>query len=123
MMGIKYKCFQFEENSLFEKPIGVAYQKRFEYDEKIDNGLNSRTAEIKKIRVRKIKAVIKVDDKIFSEDKYYWLYDESGVVYDYDLYYAVGKISKDDNGSLLMMDNDIYIIDVVIDIPKFKQYS
>ena len=36
MMGSKYKCFQFNQESLFETPINQAYQSKIEYDLKID---------------------------------------------------------------------------------------
>ena len=34
MMGTKYKCFKFNENSLLENPIGPAYSAKIEYDKK-----------------------------------------------------------------------------------------
>ena len=30
MMGYKYKCFQFNEDSLFEKPVGPAFNNKIE---------------------------------------------------------------------------------------------
>jgi hypothetical protein len=122
MMGSKYKCFQFNEGSLFEKPVGAAYQKKIEYDFKVDNGSNAKDSSIIKIQVRKIKAVLKLDDKSFSSENEYWLFDETGVVYDYVLNYPIGKIEKDENGFLMMLENEIYIISDIIDIPKMKLY-
>ena len=121
-MGSKYKCFQFNEGSLFEKPVGAAYQKKIEYDFKVDNGSNAKDSSIIKIQVRKIKAVLKLDDKSFSSENEYWLFDETGVVYDYVLNYPIGKIEKDENGFLMMLENEIYIISDIIDIPKMKLY-
>ena len=122
MMGSKYKCFQFNEESLFEKPVGPAFQNKIEYDIKIDNGSNARDSSRLKIRVRKIKAVRKTDENSYSNEKEYWLYEETGTVYDYDLNYPVGRIDKDENGNLIMLENDIYIIKDVIEIPSFELY-
>jgi hypothetical protein len=121
MMGSKYKCFQFNEESLFEKPIGPAYQNKIEYDIKLDNGSNANNSSISRIRVRKIKAVKKIDDT-YSKEKTYWLCEESGVVYDDDLNYPIGKLDKDDSGNYIMLENDVYVIGDIIDIPSFNLY-
>jgi hypothetical protein len=118
MMGSKYTCFQFNEESLFQNPIGPAYNSKLEYDMKINNGLNANNSIKTRIKVRKIRGVKKIDDISFSKEDFYWLYDESGVVYDYELDYPIGKISKDENNNLIMLENDIYIIDNLIDIPR-----
>jgi len=123
MMGSKYKCFQFNEDSLFENPVGPAFQNKLEYDQKIDNGSNAKDSSRIKIKVRKIKAVLKVDDTSYSKESNYWFYEDTGVVYDYDLNYPVGKIDKDDNGNFIMLENDIYVIGDVIDIPKTQLYN
>ena len=57
MMGSKYKCFHFNEEALFENPVGAAYNPKIEYDLKIDNGSNAIDSSKIKIKVRKIKAV------------------------------------------------------------------
>lgn len=123
MMGSKYKCFQFNEDSLFEKPVGPAFQNKLEYDQKADNGSNSKDSSRIKIKVRKIKAVQKLDESSYSKEVYYWLYDETGVVYDYELNFPVGKIEKDDSGNLIMLENDIYVLGDIIDIPNTKLYK
>ena len=123
MMGSKYKCFQFNEDSLFEKPVGPAFQNKLEYDQKIDNGSNAKDSSRIKIKVRKIKAVQKVDDSSYSKESDYWFYEETGVVYDYDLNYPAGKVEKDDSGNFIMLENDVYIIGDVIDIPKIQLYN
>jgi hypothetical protein len=123
MMGSKYKCFQFNENSLLETPLKPAYQKNLDYDIKMDNGLNAKNSNIQKIKVRKIKAVIKTHDDVYSKETLYWLYEKSGVVYDYQLYYPIGKISRDSDNNFNMLDNEIYIIDVLIQIPKYNIYT
>jgi hypothetical protein len=122
MMGSKYKCFQFNEESLFEQPVGPSFQSKFEYDQKIDNGSNAKNSSRIKIQVRKIKAVKKIDESSYSKEKYYWFYETSGIIYDYELNYPVGKVEKDANNQYVMLDNDTFIIGEVIDIPKFKLY-
>ena len=81
------ECFKFNEDSLFEEIIGPAFESKLEFDQKIDNGSNSRDSITKRIKVRKIKAVTKLNENSYSEPKDYWYYDESGIVYDIKLYY------------------------------------
>ena len=123
MMGSKYKCFQFNEESLFENPIGPAFQNKIEYDQKIDNGSNAKDSNRIKIKVRKIKAVKKIDDNTYSKESDFWFYEESGVVYDYILNYPVGKVEKDLNDNYVMLDSTTFIITDIIDIPKVKLYD
>jgi SNF2 family DNA or RNA helicase len=123
MMGSKYKCFQFNEESLLEKPIGPAFNDNLEYDQKIDNGLNAKESSRMKIKVRKVKAVKKVEDNLYSEPAVYWFYEPSGMIYDFDLYFPIGKVDKDANGNSIKLDNETYVIGDVIDIPEFKIYS
>jgi hypothetical protein len=89
---------------------------------KMDNGLNSKNSTIKKIKVRKIKAVIKSGDA-YSHETNYWLYEDTGVVYDYELNYPVGKLERDNNNNFSMIDNKIYIIGQVIQIPSYTLYE
>jgi superfamily II DNA or RNA helicase len=123
MMGSKYRCFQFNEESLFESNIGNAYQSKIEYDIKNDNGLNAKDSNIVRIKVRKIKAVKQIEENSYSNDDFYWVNDDSGIVYDYNLNYPVGKLSKDENNTFILLENDIYIITSIIDIPIFKLYD
>ncbi len=123
MMGSKYNCFKFNEDSLFNKTIGPAYNPKTEYDNKMDNGLNSKDSIKMKIKVRQIKIVKKIDEKNYSDTISAWYYEPSGVVYDYDLNYPIGKISKDDNNIPKKLNKDTYIIDNVINIPMFKLYN
>lgn len=116
-----YTCFQFEEPSIFDKNTGPAYKENIYDDMKIDNGSNSLKASTKKIKVIKISAVKKLSS-VDEEDKYskstdYWYYNESNVVYDYELYYAIGKVSLDENGIPNKLDKDTYIIDRIVPIP------
>jgi superfamily II DNA or RNA helicase len=124
MMGSKYKCFQFNEDILLDVPLRPAYQKNLDYDMKMDNGLNSKNSTIKKIKVRKIQAVIKsAESDTYSQEAYYWLFEETGTVYDYELYYPVGKLEKDNNNNFNMIDNKIYIIGQIIQIPSYTLYE
>lgn len=123
MMGTKYKCFKFNENSLFDNPVGPAYASKIDYDKKMDDGSNSKDSFRQKIKVMKIKAVKKLDDNTYSEVGEYWYYRETGIVYDLEQEFPVGRIEKDLEGNENKIDNEIYIISVLIDIPEFKIYE
>jgi superfamily II DNA or RNA helicase len=123
MMGSRYKCFQFNEDALFEEPIGPAFMNNIDNDQKIDNGMNSKESNRVKIKVLKIKAVKKVDENSYSQEHYYWFNEDSGVVYDLDLNFPVGRVEKDANNNFIKLDNEIYIIGDVINIPEFKLYD
>ena len=122
MMGSKYRCFQFNEESLLEDQVGPAYNEKIEYDQKINNGLNSKDSSVIKIKVRKVEAAYKVSDNTYSEAKPYWLYDQTNVLYDYQLNYPIGKLAIDEFGNEIKIDNETYLIDKVIIIPDFKLY-
>jgi SNF2 family DNA or RNA helicase len=120
----KYSCFKFDEPSLFEDNIAPAYKQDIVDDEMMNNGLNSLNSTNQKIKVVKIKAV-KIISKPDQDVKYskmldYWYYPSSGVVYDYDLNYAIGKVGRDENNIPLKLDKDTYIIDKVIPIPMLE---
>jgi hypothetical protein len=122
MIGSQYKCFKFNEESLFEDNIGPAYIKKLEYDQKINNGSNSKDSSFEKIKVMKIKAVTKISDNSYSDIKLYWYYSKTKTVYDYDLYYPVGKMEVDDDNNEIKLENNIYIINKIISIPTFQIY-
>jgi superfamily II DNA or RNA helicase len=122
MIGSKYKCFQFNEESLLEDQIGPAFNNKIEYDQKINNGLNSKESSIMKIKVRKIAAVYKTSDNTFSKTIFYWYYEKTNVIYDYELNYPIGKIALDENMIPIKIDDITYLIDKIISIPKFKLY-
>jgi hypothetical protein len=85
--------------------------------------MNSKESNRIKIKVLKIKAVKKIDENSYSQEQYYWFNEESGVVYDLDLNFPVGRIDKDTNNNFIKLDNEIYIIVDVINIPEFKLYD
>jgi superfamily II DNA or RNA helicase len=122
MMAHEYKCFQFEEPSLFDKNIGPAYKENIYDDMKIDNGSNSTKATTMKIKVMQIKAVKKLsppgdEDVKYSKISDYWYYANSGTVYDFDLHFAIGKVELDDNSIPTKLDVETYIIDRIVPIP------
>ena len=133
------KCFQFEEKSLFNDQIGPAYKEDIVDDEKMGNGINNINSSIVRIKITKIMAVkqltnntdaelkdaeTKLKDpqnstKYSSPDKY-WYYPESGVVYDFDSHFPIGKISYDEMNIPRKFDGTTYIIDKLIPIPIIK---
>ena len=123
MMGTKYKCFSFNEDNLFEKPIGPAYSDKFEFDEKMDNGLNSNDSLVQKIKVIEIEGVKRLDEESFSSSEKYWFNEETGVVYDHELNYPIGKVERDNKGNYSKINEKAYIISILIDIPEFKLYQ
>ena len=76
-----------------------------------------------RIKVIKIKAVIKINDDLYSEDKNYWYHPTNNVVYDYELNYIIGKLQKDENNELISLENNIYIIDKLVNVPQFNIYN
>jgi len=122
MMGSKYNCFKFNENSLLDKNVGPAYDIDIETDSKMDNGLNSIDSVKAKIKVRRVKIVKMLDSNNYSDTINAWLYEPSGVVYNYDTNYAMGEILKDEMGNFKKLDKDTFIVEKIINIPIFKLY-
>jgi len=123
MMGSKYTCFQFNQEAYFDKNIGPAYDKKLDFDNKMDNGLNSKDSIKMKIKVRKIKIVKKLDESNYSNIITVWYHDDSNVVYDLDLNYPIGKLEKDKSNNLKKLDKDVYILDDEIKVPIFKLFK
>jgi len=124
MLTQEYKCFQFDELSLFESQIGPAYKEDVYDDMKYNSGSNDMNAVTLKIKVMKIKAIIQLtsddNDPKFSNPKSYWYSNEYGTVYDFDLHHAIGKVAIDDNNLPKKLDNETYIIDKLVPIPYFN---
>ena len=116
MINGKYHCFKFNEISYFQGFVGPAYKDDIYYDKKIDNGLNSLNSEIKRIKVIKVKCVYLIE-KEYSEAEDYWYNPDTGIVYDYELDFPVGKVETV-NGIPNKLNKNTYIIDQMIDIPK-----
>jgi len=119
MINGEYTCFKFNESSYFDKFVGPAYKDDIYYDKKIDNGLNSLNSAKKKIKVFKIKARMEIDGEL-SDIGEYWYNPETGIVYDKEFDYPVGRVSKE-FGLPKKIDATTYLIDEVIDIPKLKR--
>ena len=123
MMGTKYKCFKFNEDSLFDKPIGPAYAENLDFDSKMDNGLFSLDSVVEKVKVLEINAVKRLDESSYSDQDKYSFNEDTGIVYDYELNYPIGKVERDDNGNYVKIKGNVYIISVLLDIPEFKLYD
>ncbi|NIO44601.1 MAG: hypothetical protein GTN36_03550, partial [Candidatus Aenigmarchaeota archaeon] len=86
MLLQEYKCFQFDEPSLFDKYVGPAYKEDIYDDMKMDNGSNSNRSMTIKIKVMKIKAVKQLskpteEGKVkYSKVEDYWYYPKNGTV-------------------------------------------
>jgi len=115
MMNTEYKCFKFEENYTLGKAqeAGPAYKEDDYEDDRIESGSYSVNSYTKRIKVIEIKAVKVIEESKYSDPEKYWLYPKTGVVYDFDLKYPVGKVSFDESGVLKKLDKDTYIIDYV----------
>ncbi len=125
-----YKCFQFDETSLFDDQIGPAYKEDIYDDIRMDNGSNSTKSQTVRIKVIKIQAVkqlshpnTEASKMIYSKVNNYWYNPETGVVYDYELYYAIGKVGYDDDNLPKKLDKDTYIIDKLIPIPMIEEVA
>ncbi|ARF09257.1 DEAD/SNF2-like helicase [Catovirus CTV1] len=127
MLAEEYRCFQFDEPSLFDDEIAKAYADDVNDDMKLDNGLNSTKSQVVRIKVKKIKAVKQLTPEDengkaeYSEPEYYWYYPDSLVVYDLELYFAVGKVGVDSDGLPKKLDKDTYVIDKLVPIPLIDE--
>ena len=119
MIDESYNCFQFNEKSLFDQYVGPAFKEDIEYDKKIDNGLNSDNSDIKRIKVIKIEGVEKIAEETYENKTNYWYCPESGVVYDFELDFPIGKVKIVDENPEKLNDTT-YIISQLINIPKLK---
>lgn len=125
LLAQDYKCFKFDETSLFDDQIGPAYKEDIHDDITMNNGSNNfLKSQTIRIKVLKIKAVKQLSDdnqfdiKIkYSKNEYYWYNPITGIVYDYELYFVVGKIGYDDDNLPKKLDKDTYIIDKLVPIP------
>jgi hypothetical protein len=126
MLKEDFKCFQFDEPSLFDAQIGPAFKDDLEDDMRINNGSNSLNSITKRIKVKKIKAVKLLskpdEDPKYSNEEFYWYYADTGVVYDFEFHYAIGKVGQDNDGIPLKLDKDTYIIDKLVPIPLLDSY-
>jgi len=118
MMSQSYNCFNFPEDTIMGKNIGPAYKEDMKDDIKYDAGLHAKNARVEKIKVIKIKAVYKINDKYSEPDKY-WFYSKTGMVYDYETHYPVGQVELINNLPS-KLDKDTYIMATTINIPSVE---
>ena len=102
--------------------IWLEFPSQYDVDEKMNNGSNSLESRKKRIKVKKVKIVKKLNENTYSETINGWLYEENGVVYDYDLDFPIGKVKKDENGIFNKLDKSTYIVENLINIPLFKLF-
>lgn len=119
MMSKTYTCFKFPENTLIGNNVGPAYKEDIKDDTKYDSGSHAPNSRIEKIRVIKINAVFQISEGEYSVPKEYWYYEKTGMVYDYDTYYPVGKVESI-NGLPNKLDKDTFIMTVEINIPTIN---
>ena len=100
--------------------MGPSYKQDVYYDKKINNGLNSVNSILSSIKVYKIKAKIILQNDEMSEESEYWYNPKSGIAYDIEFEYPIGKISKVNNIPTKLNANT-YLIDMTIDIPTLKR--
>jgi superfamily II DNA or RNA helicase len=113
-LGSQYKCFQFNEVSMFDKNISPAYKENIIDDMKFDNGSNSTKTVTVRIKAVKIVGIIDgLDDKEGNNIENYWYNSESRVVYDYDLHFQIGKVKVDEEGIPIKINKDVYVIDAI----------
>lgn len=123
MLEGEYRCFMFDEPSLFDDEIGPSYKEDIHDDMKLDNGLNSTKSQIVRIKVKKIQAVKQMTPEnengnaTYSNSEYYWYNPETFIVYDFDLKYAIGKVGVDEDFLPKKLDKNTYIIDKLIPFP------
>lgn len=116
MMTQSYKCFKFPETILTDKNVGPAYREDIKEDIKLDSGLHALNSISKRIRVLSIKAVYQIDDVKYSPIEKYWYHASTGIVYDYDTFFPVGRVELINNIPN-KLDKDTYIIATRFDIP------
>ena len=113
----EYRCFKFNQDSLFEKNIGPAFKQDLDYDVNFNNGLNALNSDTVKIEVTQIKAVKKLEDNKYSSEIDLNFDLKTGIVYDIDLNFPIGKIYFDEDGIPEMLNNKVFIISELIPIP------
>lgn len=122
MMSQTYYCFKFPEDTIMTKNIGPAYKEDIKDDVKYDSGLYASNSRIERIRVIQIMAVYVLtlgDPPTYSKSDKYWYHVKTGIVYDYDTHYPVGKVQFV-NGLPNKLDKDTYIMSDVLDIPTIE---
>lgn len=127
MMSQSYQCFKFPEHTIMGTNIGPAYKEDIKDDIKYDSGLHAKNSKVERIKVIKINAVYNTinDTQNSSQSKYskpekFWYYQKTGMVYDYETHYPVGKVEFV-NGLPNKLDKDTYIMSILINIPNIGE--
>lgn len=126
MMTQTYDCFKFPEKSIIGPNIGSAYKEDIKEDIKYDSGLHSSNSRVERIKVIKIEGVYPMeasgesDEPTYSSPDKYWYYPKTGMVYDYETHYPIGRVMTV-NGLPEKIDKNTYIIRVIIDIPTISR--
>jgi hypothetical protein len=60
----------------------------------------------------------KINEDQYTNKQVYWYNTKTGIVYDKDLHYAVGKVLFNQENLPDKLDKDTYIISEVINIPS-----
>ena len=71
-------------------------------------------------QLKKIKAVKKLDNNKYTNEEEYYLDEESGVIYDIEFKYPLGKIYFDEDGIPELLKSNVYIVSESIPIPVLK---
>lgn len=115
MEKAKYKCFKFNDSSLFDKNIGPAYKENMDEDIKMNNGLNSTGSIVMKVKVIKIRVVAEKDIDHFEKKAFHCWYspDNGGYIFDYELHYCIGKVKYDNDELVWKLAKDVYVADFI----------
>lgn len=124
MMTQSYYCFKFPENTIMGQNVGPAYREDIKEDIKYDSGLYSKNSKVERIKVIKIDAVVRLNPNNETDPKYstsgkFWYNIKTGMVYDLETHYPVGRVEFI-NGLPNKLDKNTYIMSDIIDIPTIQ---
>lgn len=117
MNSEKYNCFKFNESTYFSNNPGPFFKQEKYYDKYIDDGTYANNSKNIKAKVYKVKAKI-IFNEALTESDFFWYNPKNFVVYDFELKYPIGKVKRENGLPIKDKDNE-YIIEQVIDVPKF----
>jgi superfamily II DNA or RNA helicase len=123
MLAQSYHCFAFPEDVVMEKNVGPAYREDIKDDIKFDSGLNAFNSYVEKIKVIKVKAVYEITnvngETTYSKPEDCWYYPTTGIIYDYETHYPIGKVEFI-NGLPNKLDKNTFIISDLLTIPSLS---
>lgn len=118
-MTQSYQCFKFTDDQQLTDHVGPAYRSDFKTDSKLDAGLYAVNTTTVRVKVFAIRAIYPMGNGIYSDPQKYWYDSKTGMVYDYEVKYPVGKVNMVD-GLPNKRDKDTYIIDTLVNIPTIE---